>query len=139
MSSKAQDSNKIFLKDIINIIDQLDIDFNNALRNYTQIKNTFKSKIEKLIEIIDSNKDPLDDNYDNYLKDKKACFDNIKQKYKKYNEAIFEIYDNDYIKKIKKYNEKLNDLINKIIPDFEPPNANSFSCEVNFNLPNINN
>jgi hypothetical protein len=54
MSSKVKDSNKNFLEDIIKVIDQLDSDFNNALRNllnsqYTQIKNTFKSEIKDLI------------------------------------------------------------------------------------------
>jgi hypothetical protein len=50
-----------------------------------------------------------------------------------------EIYENNYIKNIKKNNEYLHDLINKIIPDFDPPNENSFSSKVNLNLPNFNN
>jgi hypothetical protein len=50
-----------------------------------------------------------------------------------------EIYENEYIKNIKKNNEYLHDLINKIIPEFDPPNENSFSSKVNLNLPNFNN
>ena len=141
MSSKVKDSNKNFLENIIKVIDQLDSDFNNALRNllnsqYTQIKNTFKSEIKDLIEKIESNKDPLDDSY---LKNKQNYFNNIKIKYIKYNEVILEIYENEYIKNIKKNNEYLHDLINKIIPEFDPPNENSFSSKVNLNLPNFNN
>jgi hypothetical protein len=141
MSSKVKDSNKNFLEDIINVIEKLDSDFNNALGNllnsqYTQIKNTFKSEIKDLIEIIKSNKDPLDENY---LKDKQKYFNNIKKKYIEYNEVILEIYENEYIKNIRKKNEYLHDLINKIIPDFDPPNENSFSSKVNLNLPNFNN
>jgi hypothetical protein len=141
MSSKVKDSNKIFLKDIINVIAQLDFDFNKALENllnsqYTEIRNTFISEIIELIEIIESNKDPLDDNY---LKAKQNQFNKIKENYIKYNEAILEIYENNYIKNIRENNEYLHDLINKIIPDFDPPNENSFSSKVNLNLPNFNN
>ena len=83
MSSKVKDSNKIFLKDIINVIAQLDFDFNKALENllnsqYTEIRNTFISEIIELIEIIESNKDPLDDNY---LKAKQNQFNKIKENY----------------------------------------------------------
>jgi hypothetical protein len=129
------------LKDIINVIAQLDFDFNKALENllnsqYTEIRNTFISEIIELIEIIESNKDPLDDNY---LKAKQNQFNKIKENYIKYNEAILEIYENNYIKNIKKNNEYLHDLINKIIPEFDPPNENSFSSKVNLNLPNFNN
>ena len=140
MCSKAQDSNKIILKGIIKLVDQLDSDF-NALKNvltseYSKIKETFKSVIQDFILSIESNKDPLDENY---LKDVQNYFDEIKQKHKKYNEVIFEIIENIYFKKIRKYNEELNALINKIIPpDFKPPNANSFSSDVHLNL-NLNN
>ena len=135
MCSKAQDSNKIILKGIIKLVDQLDSDF-NALKNvltseYSKIKETFKSVIQDFILSIESNKDPLDENY---LKDVQNYFDEIKQKHKKYNEVIFEIIENIYFKKIRKYNEELNALINKIIPpDFKPPNANSFSSDVHLN------
>ena len=136
MCSKAQDFNKKILKDIIKLVEQLDSDFNNALKNlltseYSKIKETFKTEIQDLILIIESNKDPLDENY---LKDLQNNFDNIKQKHKIYNEVIIEIYENIYIKKIRKYNEELNVLINKIIPDFKPPNVNSFSSDVHLNL-----
>ena len=136
MCSKAQDTNKKILKDIIKLVDQLDKDFNNALKNlltseYSKIKESFKSEILDLISIIESNIDPSEENY---LKDVQNYFDKIKQKCQKYNEVIFEIYENNYIKKIRKYNEELNVLINKIIPDFKPPNENSFSSDVHLNL-----
>jgi hypothetical protein len=131
MCSKAQDSNKIFLKDIIKFVAQLDTLKNVLTSEYSKIKETFKSVIQDLIVSIESNKDSLDENY---LKDVQNHFDKIKQKYKEYNEVIFEIIENIDIKKIKKYNEELNVLINKIIPDFKPPNENSFSSDVHLNL-----
>ena len=136
MCSMPQNSNKNFLKNIMNIIDQIDNHYNNALKylstsQYTQIKNKFKSEIEELIEIISMDKKSYEDNY---LEVMQKCFDNIKEKYKKYNEFILEIYENNFIKKIKEEKEKLNDLINKIIIDFDPKKANSFSSDVNINF-----
>ena len=94
-----QNSNKNFLKNIMNIIDQIDNHYNNALKylstsQYTQIKNKFKSEIEELIEIISMDKKSYEDNY---LEVMQKCFDNIKEKYKKYNEFILEIYENNFI------------------------------------------
>ena len=131
-----QNSNKNFLKNIMNIIDQIDKHYNNALKylstsQYTQIKNKFKSEIEELIDIISMDKKSYEDNN---LEVMQKCFDNIKEKYKKYNEFILEIYENNFIKKIKEEKEKLNDLINKIIIDFDPKKANSFSSDVNINF-----
>jgi hypothetical protein len=131
-----QNSNKNFLKNIMNIIDQIDIHYNNDLKylstsQYTQIKNKFKSEIKELIDIISMDKKSYEDNN---LEVMQKCFDNIKEKYKKYNEFILEIYENNFIKKIKEEKEKLNDLINKIIIDFDPKKANSFSSDVNINF-----
>ena len=136
MCSMPQNSNKNFLKNIMNIIDQIDIHYNNDLKylstsQYTQIKNKFKSEIKELIDIISMDKKSYEDNY---LEGIQECFDNIKEKYKKYNEFILEIYENNFIKKIKEEKEKLNDLINKIIIDFDPKKANSFSSDVNINF-----
>ena len=140
MCSKVQNSNNKILKDIIKLVDNLDIDFNNALKNllaseYSKIKESFKKEINFLISIFESDLDPLEENY---MEDVQNYFNKIKQKCLKYNEVIIEIYDNIYIKNIKKYNEELNALMNKIIPDFKPPNANSFSSDVHLNL-NLNN
>jgi hypothetical protein len=140
MCSKAQDFNKKILKDIIKLVEQLDSDFNNALKNlltseYSKIKESFKSEINDLILILESNIDPLEENY---MENVQNYFNEIKKKCQKYNEVIIEIYENIYIKNIKKYNEELNALMNKIIPDFKPPNANSFSSDVHLNL-NLNN
>jgi hypothetical protein len=135
MCSKVQNSNNKILKDIIKLVDELDIDFNNALKNlleseYSKIKESFEKEIKDLIVIFESNLDPLEEKY---MEDVQNYFNKIKQKYQKYNEVIIEIYENIYIKKIRKYNEELNVLINKIIPDFKPPNANSFSSDVHLN------
>ena len=135
MCSKVQNSNNKILKDIIKLVDKLDIDFNNALKNlltseYSKIKESFKSEINDLILILESNIDPLEENY---MENVQNYFNEIKKKCQKYNEVIIEIYENIYIKKIRKYNEELNVLINKIIPDFKPPNANSFSSDVHLN------
>ena len=140
MCSKVQNSNNKILKDIIQLVDNLDIDFNNALKNlleseYSKIKESFKKEINFLISIFESDLDPLEENY---MEDVQNYFNKIKQKYQKYNEVIIEIYENIYIKNIKKYNEELNALMNKIIPDFKPPKANSFSSDVHLNL-NLNN
>ena len=140
MCSKIQNSNNKILKDIIQLVDNLDIDFNNALKNlleseYSKIKESFKKEINFLISIFESDLDPLEENY---MEDVQNYFNKIKQKCLKYNEVIIEIYDNIYIKNIKKYNEELNALMNKIIPDFKPPKANSFSSDVHLNL-NLNN
>ena len=136
MCSMPQNSNKNFLKNIMKIIDQIDIHYNNDLKylstsQYTQIKNKFKSEIKELIDIISMDKKSYEDNN---LEVMQKCFDNIKEKYKKYNEFILEIYENNFIKKIKEEKEKLNDLINKIIIDFDPKKANSFSSDVNINF-----
>ena len=140
MSSNPLNFNKTLLINIKKIIEQIDINYRNALQNlfeskFSQIKINFKEVIDELIEFIEDNKDPYEDNY---LKVKNQCFDNIKQNYKKYNEGILEIYENNFFKIIRKYKEKLDDLINKIIPDFEPPSINSFS-KINLNLSYNNN
>lgn len=132
MRSNPLNFNKTILIDIKKIIEQIDINYRKALQNlfeskFSQSKINFKEVIDDLIEFIEDNKDPYEDNY---LKGKKECFDKIKQNYKKYNEGILEIYENNYFKIIRKYKEKLDDLINKIIPDFEPPNINSFSSKI---------
>ena len=98
MSSNPLNFNKTLLINIKKIIEQIDINYRNALQNlfeskFSQIKINFKEVIDELIEFIEDNKDPYEDNY---LKVKNQCFDNIKQNYKKYNEGILEIYENNF-------------------------------------------
>lgn len=132
-----QNSNLLFLKDMINVIGEIDKNY-IALKNlleskYSQIKDSFKSEINDFILILEK-----EDSYeDNYLKDKIQYLDNIKQKYKKYNESILEMYESNYLQKIREHKEQLKDLIYKIIPDFYPPKANSFSNDVKIDTDNI--
>ena len=132
-----QNSNLLFLKDMINVIGGIDKNY-IALKNlleskYTQIKDSFKSEINDFILILEK-----EDSYeDNYLKDKIQYLDNIKQKYKKYNESLLEMYESNYLQKIREHNEQLKDLIYKIIPDFYPPKANSFSNDEKICTDNI--
>lgn len=96
-----QNSNLLFLKDMINVIGEIDKNY-IALKNlleskYSQIKDSFKSEINDFILILEK-----EDSYeDNYLKDKIQYLDNIKQKYKKYNESILEMYESNYLQKIR--------------------------------------
>ena len=135
MCSIPQNSNKKFLKEILNIIDQIDKHYINALNYlcispYKLIKNNFKSEIKELNDIL-TVMDEKPDEENNPEKNKIECFERLKQKYIKYNESILEIYENEFIKKIREEKEKLNDLINKIIIDFDPKKANSFSNDSN--------
>ena len=130
MCSIPQNSNKKFLEEILNIIDQIDKHYIDALNylcnsSYKEIKNKFKSEIKELNDIL-TVMDEKPDEEDNPEKNKIECFERLKQKYIKYNESILEIYENEFIKKIREEKEKLNDLINKIIIDFDPKKANSF-------------
>lgn len=132
-----QNSNLLFLKDMINVIGEIDKNY-IALKNlleskYSQIKDSFKSEINDFILILEK-----EDSYeDNYLKDKIQYLDNIKQKYKKYNENILEMYESNYLQKIREHKEQLKDLIYKIIPDFHPPKANLFSSDVKIETDNF--
>ena len=130
-------SNIQFLNDMIKVISKIKENYfqvKEILLNlqYVKYEEEFLNDINVFKEILERNDNS---NEKTYLKDKQNFFDELKIKFKKYYERILNIYESNYIKKIKEYNQNLEDLINSIIPEFEPKNQNSL---ININISNNN-
>ena len=99
--------------------------------------NELKAYLNKIIESEDIKQyekefnneiNNLSMSLDKDLKFKQNILDVLKQKFKSYYDYILSLYENSFIKIIKEYNQKLFDLMDKIIIEFEPPKENSLLC-----------
>ena len=127
MNSKTQNSNIQFLNDMKKVISKKNENYFQVKENllnlqYAQNEKEFLNEINVFKEVLERNDNSSEKTY---IKDRQNCFDELRIKFKKYYEKILNIYENNYIKKIKEYNQNLEDLINSIIPEFEPKNQNS--------------
>ena len=139
MKANSQNSNINFLSEMKNTFSEIksncngmNIYLNNIIssKDLKKIEEEFEKAIYNLSLCINTKKD---------LKEKQDCLDELKQTLKNYNEKILLIYENNYIKKIKELNQNLNDLMNKIIIEFDPPNINSFYNNIDINVSSNNN
>ena len=114
-----------FLKEMNNAVEQIEKNC-KELKNYLNIfesKDTekyhedFKDKVGLLSKSIETNDDP---------KNKQKLQEDLKQAIENYYNNILFIYENDFIKTIQEYNQKLHELKNKIIATFNP-NDNSLN------------
>ena len=118
-----KNTNSIFLEEMNDAIDKIGENC-NELKRY--LNKFFESEDKKKFE--EEYKNAIKNLYlsfDKDLKVKQKTLDDLKQKFKSFYENVLLVYENTFIKKIKEYNQKLLDLINKIIIEFEPPNENS--------------
>lgn len=110
--SKISIQTKQFMKHVIIARKQsenYEKELNNNINNLITFINAYKNNSnEKDLEI------------------KQKYFENLKNQFKNYYENIYMIYENNYINDIKKNNGELNELLNQIIIDFNPPKINSF-------------
>lgn len=140
MCSTPLNSNLNFLKCSINVINEIDTNYYNFVQNfssfeYTKNKNNLKESINDLILIMKENRDP---DVNNYLATIRKNLDLIIANYQTYNKKILEI--SNYFNNIRELSEKLVDLINNIIPDFNPPKESFLDVsKLNFTLTFINN
>jgi len=139
MKANSQNSNINFLNEMKNTFSEIKSNCNGMniyLNNITsskdleKIEEEFEKAIDNLSLCINTKKD---------LKEKQDCLDELKQTFKIYNEKRLLIYENNFIKKIKELNQKLNDLMNKIIIEFDPPNINSLYSDIDINISSNNN
>jgi len=139
MKANSQNSNINFLSEMKNTFSEIKSNCNGMniyLNNITsskdleKIEEEFEKAIDNLSLCINTKKD---------LKEKQDCLDELKQTFKIYNEKRLLIYENNFIKKIKELNQKLNDLMNKIIIEFDPPNINSLYSDIDINISSNNN
>ena len=126
-----------FVKDIYNIISKINENhsqFLNYLLNLQISKygKEFLNEVDKFNKVIKNEFS----NKINYFKTKQASFEELKIKFKIYFENISKIYENDYIKRMKEYNEELEYLINNINSESELQNLNSFSSDNNISTNN---
>ena len=126
-----------FVKDIYNIISKINENhsqFLNYLLNLQISKygKEFLNEVDKFNKVIKNEFS----NKINYFKTKQASFEELKSKFKIYFENISKIYENDYIKRMKEYNEELEYLINNINSESELQNLNSFSSDNNISTNN---
>lgn len=133
MCSTPLNSNLNILKCIIDVIIEIDSYYNKVLQNflspeYTKNKNSLKESINDLIYIINNNRDSDENNYQETIQ---KNLNHIIANYHTYNKRKLEI--SNFFNKIRESNEKLVDLINNIIPDFNPLNVS----KLNFTLPSI--
>ena len=105
----------------------------NELKTYLNT-NIDSKEIKEYEKLFKDEVDKLSTNLDKELEVKQKILDSLKQKFKCYYENILLVYENIFIKTIKKYNQKLNDLINKIIIEFEPPKENSLYIDKNIDI-----
>ena len=131
MNEKSQNLNIKYLNEMENLMNEIEkktnelkIYLNNIFesKDIKKYKEEFKNKAIYLSTSIKTEKS---------LKDKQICLDDLKLAFKNYHENILLVYENTSIKKIKEYNQKLNDLINNIIIEFDPPKANSLNNDIN--------
>ena len=117
--SKIKENHSQFLNYLLNLqISKYEKEFVNEVDKFNQvIRNEFSNKI-------------------NYFKAKQASFEKLKIKFKIYFENISKIYENDYIKRMKEYNQELEYLINNINSESELQNLNSFSSDNNISTNN---
>ena len=126
-----------FVKDIYNIISKINENhsqFLNYLLNLQISKygKEFLNEVDKFNKVIKNEFS----NKINYFKTKQASFEELKIKFKIYFENISKIYENDYIKRMKEYNQELEYLINNINSESELQNLNSFSSDNNISTNN---
>ena len=122
---KNLDNIKIFIS---NISKELESYF-NKLKEYIENSKRTSEYLNKIIDkCINFIKDQNDPKCKGNIKIRKENLDMIKKLSESYDKNLFEIYENEYLKKIEKYNQDLNEIITEKLfdPDFEPPNINSF-------------
>ena len=109
----------------------------DAIGKIRENYNELKAYLNKIIESEDIKQyekefnneiNNLSMSLDKDLKFKQNILDVLKQKFKSYYDYILSLYENSFIKIIKEYNQKLFDLMDKIIIEFEPPKENSLLC-----------
>ena len=126
-----------FLKDLKNLISRINENhsqFLNYLLNLqiSKYEKEFVNEVDKFNQVIRNEFS----NKINYFKAKQASFEKLKIKFKIYFENISKIYENDYIKRMKEYNQELEYLINNINSESELQNLNSFSSDNNISTNN---
>ena len=103
--------------DIMTAINDLSKEF---VKNLDDIKITeIEKEIEYSLKYLE--------NYNKYQKYEKS-FNKTKNIFKKYNELLSNIYNNNYLKKIKELNENLSNIFLNIVDShFSPPLINDFN------------
>jgi hypothetical protein len=125
-----------FVKDIYNIISKINENHSQFL-NYLLNLQISKYGKEFLNEVDKFNK-VIKNEFSNkikYFQVKQACLKDLKTIFINYSESISKI-ENDYIKRMKEYNQELEYLINNINSESELQNLNSFSSDNNISTNN---
>ena len=126
-----------FVKDIYNIISKIKEILPQFLNYFLNLQ--ISKYEEELLNVINNFNQTISVRTNKfskkeYLKMKQENFEkDLKSKFKNYSEIISKIYENDYIKRMKKYNKKLEYLINNIISESEMKSLSSSSISLNKN------
>jgi hypothetical protein len=129
-----------FVKDIYNIISKIKEILPQFLNYFLNLQ--ISKYEEELLNVINNFNQTISVRTNKfskkeYLKMKQDNFEeDLKSKFKNYSENISKIYENDYIKRMKEYNEELEYLINNINSESELQNLNSFSSDNNISTNN---
>ena len=139
MKVNSQNPNIKFLNEMKNLISEIEKNKNELkiyLNNIIESEDTkkyedeFKKEIENLSDCINTKKD---------IKEKQKFLGYLKKAYKNYNENKLLVYENTFIKKIKENTQKLQDLMNKIIIEFDPPKENYLCNDINIDVRKLEN
>ena len=117
---------KSLIKDISELLQQYQDKLKMYIADSKKVSDYLDNRINGLITYI---KDQNDPNERDIVKDRKKMMDKIKEISNVYDQKIFIIYENNFLKNIRKSNQDLNEIINDYLPDpnFQPPNINSFT------------
>ena len=123
------------LNNIISLLQTIKIESENFIKAYFDINSkceklseTLEKQIKKYINFFDKmNTINLPSNKE-VLKNKEEKLNEIKKNTQEFYDNILSIFENEYIEKIKKSYNEINDSLN-LLSDFEfdPPNINSFN------------
>ena len=127
-------------KDIELILNDLNKLINDELPNFIKKSQKLQSELNKCIDnYLTSIKGFFEYNVDINQEDHQNLIENIKSKLSSFNVIISNIYENNYINKMKELNEKLYDIADNLEYEvFDPPQPNSLESEPNFSINNQN-
>ena len=132
MNSKEQFFDIKFAEDIENYISQINEKLNKLINFLLDLNVKINNEdfLQKFSNFNQNIKNDFSNGLD-YLKVKKSCFEDAKNKFNHYSETISKIYKNDYIKSIIEYKQEIENLIYNFNSESEHQNLNSFSSDNN--------